>query len=78
MQPEVFTDEWLFQMTVVLIYFSGFCFMLCAIELVVCVYAEIVGKPTDLPTQKDIHRLFLWLRRRKRRKQRQNGVSHIF
>ncbi len=75
---QILSDEWCFQMVVVMIYFSGFCFMLCAMEVAVCVYAEIKGERTELPTQRDIHRLFLWFKRRKRRKQRQRGVSNIF
>jgi len=77
----VLSAEWWFQLTVVMIYFSGFCFLLCAMELTVCIYAEIRGIPCDLPTQKDIHRLFLWFRRRKIRKQllpKKEGVSNIF
>lgn len=76
---QLFTDEWCFQLVVVMLYFSGFCFALCAMEIAVCVYAEITGRLSDLPTQRDIRRLFLWFRRRKLRKQRlKNGVSNIF
>lgn len=75
---QILSDEWCFQLVVVMIYFSGFCFMLCAMEVAVCVYAEIRGEYTDLPTQRDIHRLFLRFRRRQRRKQYQQGVSNNF
>ena len=75
---QILSDEWCFQLVVVMIYFSGFCFMLCAMEVAVCVYAEIRGQYTDLPTQRDIHRLFLWFKRCKRRKQYRQGVSKIF
>jgi len=76
---QIFTDEWLFQLVVVMIYLAGFCFALCAMEIAVCVYAEIRGEVTDLPTQKDIHRMILWFRRNKIRNQRQQRrVSNIY
>ena len=76
---QIFTGEWYFQLVGVMIDFSGFCFMLCMIEVSVCVYAEVRGEHTDLPTQRDIHRLFLWFKRRKRWKQcLKNGVSNMF
>jgi hypothetical protein len=55
---QVFSNEWWFQMTAVMIYFSGFCFLLCFMEFAVCIYAELTGAQTDLPTQKSVHRIF--------------------
>lgn len=75
---QILSAEWYFQLVVVMIYCGGFCFALCAMEVAVCIYAEIRGDPTDLPTQRDIHRLFLWFKRRRRRKQRRGDVSKIF
>ena len=60
---QILSDEWLFQLVVVAFYTSGFMLSLCAMEVVTCVYAEITGQSTDLPTQKEIRRLFLRFRR---------------
>ena len=75
---EVFSDEWFFQLVVVMIYFGGFCLALCLMELAVCLYAEWQGQDSGLPTQQDIRRLKLWLRRRRRRKVKRSSRNTYY
>ena len=78
----VLSAEWWFQLMVVTFYFSGFCFALVAIELIVCIIAEITGQPSDLPTQTDVHRLFVrvrlfFIRRRIHKERAKNLFNHL-
>lgn len=78
MQIQVFSDEWWFQLTVMLILISGFALSLCIMELAVCIWAELTGRRTDLPTQESVHRFFMKIRlariRRRRRKAYKNKL----
>src|SRR3989338_9552803 len=76
MQTQIFSYEWGFQLTVMLILISGFALTLCIMELAVCIWAELKGQRTDLPTQESVHRFFMRIRlaliRRRRRKAYKN------
>jgi len=77
---QVFSDEWFFQLAVMLVYISGFAFSLCFMELATCIYAELRGIETDLPTQEGVHRFVLRIRRylRRRRYQKSASLKHKF
>ncbi len=59
----MYSDESLFQFVVVLISVSGFLLALCLMEIGFCIYSELRGKDSGLPTQKSVRRVFQRLRR---------------
>jgi len=62
---QILSNEWCFQIIVIMLYSSGFFLSLCLMEIVVCIYAEVTHQKTDLPTQKNIHQLFMRFKRHK-------------